>query len=52
VATFNAFKVYRDVRLLRTVEGDDLYFAALHEHEVELTPAGRLSWRLAQQGRI
>jgi hypothetical protein len=52
VAVFNAFKSYRNARLLRTVEGDDLFFAALHGHEVELTPAGRLYWRLAQQGRI
>jgi len=52
VAIFDAFKVYRDARLLRTVEGDDLFFAALHSHEVELTPAGRLYWRLAAQGRI
>jgi hypothetical protein len=52
VAIFDAFKRYRDAHLLRTVEGDDLYFAALQAHEVELTPAGRLYWRLARQGRI
>jgi hypothetical protein len=52
VAIFNVFKAYRDARLLRTVEGDDLYFAALHAHEVALTPIGKLYWRLASQGRI
>jgi hypothetical protein len=52
VAIFNTFKAYRDARLLRTVEGDDLYFAALHAHEVALTPLGKLYWRLASQGRL
>jgi hypothetical protein len=52
VAIFNAFKTYRDARLLKTMEGDDLYFAALHSHAVVLTPVGRLYWRLAKQGRI
>jgi len=52
VEIFKAFKSYRDARLLRTVQGDDLFFAALNEHEVELTPIGRLYWRLATQERI
>jgi Caspase domain len=52
VAIFTAFKSYRDARLLRSVEGDDLYFAALYGHAVALTPVGRLYWRLAKQGRI
>jgi hypothetical protein len=52
IAIFDAFKRYRDARLLRTVGGEDLYFAALQHGEVELTPAGRLYWRLAAQGRI
>jgi hypothetical protein len=52
VAIFTAFKQYRDARLLRTVEGDDLYFAALASHAVTLTPMGRLYWQLAKQGRI
>jgi hypothetical protein len=52
VAVFNAFKTYRDARLVRTVQGDDLYFAALDAHAVALTPVGRLYWRLAKQGRL
>jgi hypothetical protein len=52
VAVFNTFKRYRDARLLQTVEGDDLFYAAVDEHEVELTAVGRLYWRLAHQGRI
>jgi hypothetical protein len=52
VAIFNTFKAYRDARLVRMVEGDDIYFAALHAHEVALTPTGKLYWRLASQGRI
>jgi hypothetical protein len=52
VAIFNAFKTYRDARLVRTVQGDDLYFAALNAHAVALTPVGRLYWRLAKQGRL
>jgi hypothetical protein len=52
VAIFNVFKAYRNARLLSTVEDDDVYFAALHAHEVVLTPLGRLYWRLAKQGHI
>jgi hypothetical protein len=52
VAVFDAFKRYRDARQLRTVGGEDLFFAALQRGEVELTPAGRLYWRLAAQERI
>jgi hypothetical protein len=52
VAIFNIFKTYRNARLVRTVEGDDLYFAALDAHAVALTPVGRLYWRLARQGRL
>jgi hypothetical protein len=52
VAIFDAFKAYRNARLLRTVGGEDLYFAALHAHAVALTPIGKLYWRLASQGRI
>jgi hypothetical protein len=52
VAIFKVFKRYRDARLLRTVEGDDIYFAALDGHEVALTPVGRLYWRLARLDRF
>jgi hypothetical protein len=52
VAIFDAFKLYRDARLLRPVQDKDLYFAALNATAVALTPLGRFYWRLAQQGRI
>jgi hypothetical protein len=52
VAIFNKLKILRDTRLLRTVQGDDLYFAALSSHEVELTPLGRFYWILAKEKRI
>ena len=52
VEIFNIFKVYRNARLLRTVEGDDLYFAALDSHGVELTPLGKSYWELANNKRF
>jgi hypothetical protein len=52
VAIFKEFKRYRDGGLLRTIEDEDLYFAALHATHVALTPLGRFYWRLANQGRI
>jgi hypothetical protein len=52
VAIFDAFKCFRDARLLRTVQEKDLYFAALTATEVALTPLGRFYWRLAKDGRI
>ena len=52
VAIFDKFKTLRNARLLRTVQGDDLYFAALGSHEVELTPLGRFYWMLAEEKRI
>jgi hypothetical protein len=52
VEIFNKFKKLRNARLLRTVAGDDLYFAALNSRSVELTQLGRFYWQLARNGRI
>jgi len=52
VELFNMFKLLRDARLLRTVDGKDLYFTALNAGEVVLTPLGQFYWRLAKHNRI
>jgi hypothetical protein len=52
VTVFDKFKLLRNGGLLKTTEGDDLYWAALHSHTVELTPLGKHFWRLANDGRI
>jgi hypothetical protein len=52
VEIFNRFKVYRNAGLLQTVNGDDLYFAAMDFNPVELTPLGRFYWRLAKEHRL
>lgn len=46
IEIFNQFKVLRDGGLLRTSNGEDLYFAALNQGTVELTPLGKFYWRL------
>jgi len=52
VAIFDKFKFLRNARLLRTVAGDDLYYAAIHSNPVELTPLGKFYWLLAKERRI
>lgn len=52
VATFNNLKLYRNARLVRTTDHDDLYFAALGSTGVRLTGLGRYYWRLAKDGRF
>jgi hypothetical protein len=52
VETFNKFKLLRDARLLRTVGGEDLYYAALESKPVKLTPLGQFYWRLAKHDRF
>lgn len=49
---FDQFKILRDARLLRTVDGQDLYFAALNSSAAVLTPLGQFYWRLAKNDRI
>jgi hypothetical protein len=52
VLIFNKFKLYRNAGLLRTVNGDDLFFAALNSNCVELTPLGKFYWTLAKKGQL
>jgi hypothetical protein len=52
VEIFNQFKLLRDARLLCTVGGEDLYFAALKSKPVQLTLLGQFYWRLAKNDRF
>jgi hypothetical protein len=52
VAIFGLFKRYRNARLLRTVLGHDLYFAAMNRTHVALTPLGQYYWELAHKGLL
>ncbi len=52
VELFNIFKSLRDARLLRTVGGEDLFFAALKSKPVQLTPLGQFYWRLAKTDHL
>lgn len=52
VATFNTFKLLRDARLLCTVGGGDLFFAALESKPVQLTSLGQFYWHLAKDNRL
>jgi Caspase domain len=54
VAIFKLFKRYQVARLLRpTFAFDvDLYFVAMRNHAVELTPLGQFYWQLARKDLI
>jgi hypothetical protein len=52
VEVFNLFKRYRNAGMLRTVDGDDLFFTAMKSSQVELTPRGKFYWWLASKKRI
>lgn len=52
VEIFNKFKLLRDARLLRTLDGDDLFYAALNSGSAVLTPLGQFYWRLSKNNRI
>ena len=56
VEIFNCLKMYRDARLLRTVDkakdNGDLYFACINGTGARLTGLGRFYWKLAHDGRI
>lgn len=52
VAVFNTLKIYRNARLVRTTDHDDLYFAALNSTGVRLTGLGRFYWKLAKEGKV
>jgi len=52
VALFKLFKRYQVARLLRPVLDEDLYFAAIRNHPVELTPLGQFYWYLAKHNLL
>ena len=52
VSIFKLFKRYQVARLLRPTLDNDLYFAAIHSHPVELTPIGQFYWQLAKSGLL
>lgn len=49
---FKLFKRYQVARLLRPTFDEDLYFAALRGHPVELTPLGQFYWQLARDNLL
>lgn len=52
VEIFNKFKLLRDARLLCSIGGEDLFYAALKSKPVKLTPLGQFYWRLAKHDRF
>lgn len=56
VEVFDCLKLYRNARLLRTVDPEkdkgDLYFACMHSTGVRLTGLGRFYWQLARDRRF
>jgi len=52
VAIFDKFKIYRNARLLKTVEHEDLYFAAINATTVELTVQGKAYRGFVEDRRI
>jgi hypothetical protein len=52
IRIFKLFKRYQVARLLRPTFDEDLYFAALRGHPVELTPLGQFYWQLARDNLL
>ncbi len=52
IAIFKIFKRYQVARLLRPIFDDDLYFAAIRHHPIELTPMGQFYWQLAKKNLL
>ena len=52
IAIFKIFKRYQTARLLRPTFDEDLYFAAIRNHPVELTPLGRFYWQLSKNNLL
>lgn len=52
IGIFKLFKRYQVARLLRPTLDNDLYFAAIHSHPVELTPTGQFYWQLAKNNML
>lgn len=52
VEIFNKLKLLRNARLLTTMDGADLYYAALKSGSAVLTPLGKFYWRLSKNKRV
>jgi len=52
IRIFKLFKRYQVARLLRPTFDEDLYFAAIRKHPVELTPLGQFYWQLARDNLL
>lgn len=52
VEKFHKFKLLRNARMLSTQDSKDLYYCALDNLWVQLTPVGQLYWKLAKNDRI
>lgn len=52
IAIFRIFKHYQIAHLLHPIFDEDLYFAALRSHPVELTSTGQFYWQLAKQNLL
>jgi hypothetical protein len=49
---FSTLQKYRAAKLVRPVDAEHLYFAAMEGKGCRLTPLGRHYWRLAKEGRL
>lgn len=52
VKTFKALQALESVGLVRPVEAEHMYFAAMNSKSCELTALGKHYWRLAKEGKI
>jgi hypothetical protein len=50
--TFSVLQRYRAAKLLRPVDADHMYFAAMERKACRLTPLGRHYWDVAKDGRL
>ena len=49
---FSTLQKYRAAKLLRPVDADHMYFAAMESKACRLTPLGRHYWHVAKDGRL
>lgn len=50
--TFSMLQKLRAARLVKPIDEDHMYYAALRSTGCELTPLGRLYWKLANENRL
>ena len=49
---FSTLQKYRAAKLVRPVDADHMYFAAMEGKACRLTPLGRHYWQVAKEGRL